>query len=96
MGYWAIRRRYYGDLASTMKRISCVALEAACHLFGTDSYKKVCDAKFWDKSYMSELKFSIYSYTETFRIFKNNFGKKIVRRSIDRESGMKIWKNVLK
>ena len=84
MGYWATRRGDYCDPASTMKRISCVALEAGCHLFGTDYYKRVCDTKFWDKSYMSELKFSIYSYTETFRIFKNNLGELLTEALTER------------
>ena len=32
MGYWATRRGDYGNHASTMKRISCVALQRGCHL----------------------------------------------------------------
>ena len=55
MGYWAKRRGDYGNLVSTIKRISCVALEAACHLFGTDSQKEDCDTKFLGKFDMIEL-----------------------------------------
>ena len=94
-GNRATSRWDYGNLASTMKRISCIVLEAGCHLFGTDSHKKDCDTEFWGKSYMSEVKFSIYNCTETSRIFKNNLGGKIVNGSIDRESDKKIRKNVL-